>query len=152
MQTYAQCALPELGTSQTATEHSILYRALSVATSTWHHTTCRLHAAHVACAHSRFWAPNLSLPIPLLQANGTTTATYFGSLHLAPNKVLVDTIIAYGQRAVVGKVNMDRESPDTYMEPTDQVRAHGASMQGVSAGSHVCMRRMLLGQQLAAVV
>lgn len=39
-----------------------------------------------------------------LLANGTTTATYFGSLHLEPNKILVDTIIKLGQRAVVGKV------------------------------------------------
>ncbi|GFH31311.1 guanine aminohydrolase, partial [Haematococcus lacustris] len=53
-------------------------------------------------------------------SNGTTTATYFGSLHLEPNKVLVDVIAELGQRAVVGKVNMDRESPDSYMEPTQQ--------------------------------
>jgi cytosine/adenosine deaminase-related metal-dependent hydrolase len=39
-----------------------------------------------------------------LLANGTTTAAYFGSLHLAPNKVLVDAIEQQGQRAVVGKV------------------------------------------------
>ncbi|MEW5318752.1 MAG: hypothetical protein WDW38_009947 [Sanguina aurantia] len=50
--------------------------------------------------------------------NGTTTAMYHGSLHLAPNKVLVDRILALGQRAVVGKVNMDCESPDTYVEET----------------------------------
>ena len=37
-------------------------------------------------------------------ANGTTTATYFGSLHLEPNLVLVNSIIRLGQRAVVGKV------------------------------------------------
>ncbi|KAG2495263.1 hypothetical protein HYH03_006536 [Edaphochlamys debaryana] len=49
-------------------------------------------------------------------ANGTTTAMYYGSLHLAPNTVLVDTIERLGQRAVVGKVNMDRHSPDDYVE------------------------------------
>ncbi|GAX82583.1 hypothetical protein CEUSTIGMA_g10009.t1 [Chlamydomonas eustigma] len=53
-------------------------------------------------------------------SNGTTTATYFGSLHLEPNKILVDSILALGQRAVVGKVNMDRESPEDYMETTEQ--------------------------------
>eukprot|EP00798_Chlamydomonas_sp_ICE-L_P022725 gene22725-29885_t len=53
-------------------------------------------------------------------SNGTTTATYFGSLHLQPNLILVDTIEALGQRAVVGKVNMDRESPDMYQETTEQ--------------------------------
>lgn len=40
-------------------------------------------------------------------ANGTTTAAYFGSLHLQPNKVLVDEIVRLGQRAVVGKVRVD---------------------------------------------
>ena len=44
-------------------------------------------------------------------SNGTTTATYFGSLHLKPNLVLVDTIIALGQRAVVGKVRQEIDSP-----------------------------------------
>ena len=53
-------------------------------------------------------------------ANGTTTATYFGTIHLEANKILVDSIIALGQRAVVGKVNMDRESPDSYVESTEQ--------------------------------
>ncbi|KAG1674922.1 hypothetical protein FOA52_014715 [Chlamydomonas sp. UWO 241] len=53
-------------------------------------------------------------------SNGTTTATYFGSLHIEPNKVLVDSIVRLGQRAVVGKVNMDRESPDNYIEGTAQ--------------------------------
>ncbi|KXZ46833.1 hypothetical protein GPECTOR_40g567 [Gonium pectorale] len=51
-------------------------------------------------------------------ANGTTTAMYYGSLHLEPNTVLVDTIERLGQRAVVGKVNMDRHSPDNYVEAT----------------------------------
>lgn len=39
-----------------------------------------------------------------LLANGTTTVAYYGSLHLQPNKVLVDEIVRLGQRAVVGKV------------------------------------------------
>lgn len=38
-------------------------------------------------------------------ANGTTTATYFGTLHLKPNQVLVDSIVKLGQRAVVGKAS-----------------------------------------------
>ncbi|PNH11926.1 Guanine deaminase [Tetrabaena socialis] len=59
-----------------------------------------------------------SLLVKRFLANGTTTAMYYGSLHLAPNTVLVDTIEALGQRAVVGKVNMDRHSPEDYMEST----------------------------------
>jgi len=48
-------------------------------------------------------------------ANGTTTATYFGSLHLEPNLVLVDSIIRLGQRAVVGKVGVISASTTTTM-------------------------------------
>lgn len=50
-------------------------------------------------AHHRY-----GLLVKRFLANGTTTAMYYGSLHLEPNKVLVDTIQALGQRAVVGKV------------------------------------------------
>ncbi len=46
-----------------------------------------------------------SLLVKRFLANGTTTAMYYGSLHLEPNTVLVDTIEQLGQRAVVGKVS-----------------------------------------------
>ncbi|EFJ44340.1 hypothetical protein VOLCADRAFT_65103 [Volvox carteri f. nagariensis] len=59
-----------------------------------------------------------SLLVKRFLANGTTTAMYYGSLHLQPNLVLVDSIERLGQRAVVGKVNMDRHSPDDYIENT----------------------------------
>ncbi|GLC37407.1 hypothetical protein PLESTM_000580300 [Pleodorina starrii] len=59
-----------------------------------------------------------SLLVRRFLANGTTTAMYYGSLHLQPNLVLVDSIERLGQRAVVGKVNMDRHSPDDYVEDT----------------------------------
>ncbi|KAJ3109953.1 hypothetical protein HDU96_007032 [Phlyctochytrium bullatum] len=49
---------------------------------------------------------------------GTTTACYYGTLHLEASKTLVDVIMAIGQRAFVGKVNMDRNSPDYYIETT----------------------------------
>ncbi|GIL58834.1 hypothetical protein Vafri_13806 [Volvox africanus] len=59
-----------------------------------------------------------SLLVKRFLANGTTTAMYYGSLHLQPNLVLVDSIERLGQRAVVGKVNMDRLSADDYIEDT----------------------------------
>ena len=52
--------------------------------------------------------------------NGITTCSWFGSIHLEGTKVLVDVIRAVGQRAHVGKVSMDRNSPDYYIEPTLQ--------------------------------
>ncbi|GLC60250.1 hypothetical protein PLESTB_001590700 [Pleodorina starrii] len=57
-----------------------------------------------------------SLLVRRFLANGTTTAMYYGSLHLQPNLVLVDSIERLGQRAVVGKVSMDRLSSDDYIE------------------------------------
>ncbi|KAK7693766.1 hypothetical protein QCA50_003338 [Cerrena zonata] len=49
---------------------------------------------------------------------GTTTCCYYGTLHLESTKILADIIHASGQRAFVGKCNMDRNSPDYYVEPS----------------------------------
>lgn len=51
--------------------------------------------------------------------SGTTCAAYFATLHLQASKVLADVIQACGQRSLIGKVNMDRNSPDFYVEPTN---------------------------------
>lgn len=53
-----------------------------------------------------------------LLANGTTTATYFGSVHLEATKLLADICLSKGQRALVGKVAMDNknECPDYYRD------------------------------------
>jgi guanine deaminase len=52
--------------------------------------------------------------------SGTTTACYFATLHLEPCKVLADVTLHLGQRALVGKVCMDRHSPDDYVQSTEQ--------------------------------
>ena len=52
-----------------------------------------------------------------LQA-GTTSCVYFGTLHTDAAVLLGRTAQAHGQRAFVGKVNMDRNAPDTYRETT----------------------------------
>lgn len=49
---------------------------------------------------------------------GTTSCVYFGSLQLEANKILVDALIESGQRAFVGKVCMDQNSPVDYIEST----------------------------------
>ena len=51
-----------------------------------------------------------------LLVNGTTTCSYFGVLGVESTKVLVDVLWEKGQRAFVGKVNMNRMSPDDYCE------------------------------------
>ena len=50
--------------------------------------------------------------------SGTTFAAYFATIHNSGGKVLVDVINRVGQRAFVGKVSMDRNSPDFYIEET----------------------------------
>ncbi|EMD38285.1 hypothetical protein CERSUDRAFT_113456 [Gelatoporia subvermispora B] len=52
--------------------------------------------------------------------SGTTTCCYYGSLHLDSTKALADIVHASGQRAFVGKCNMNRNSPDYYVEPSAQ--------------------------------
>lgn len=50
---------------------------------------------------------------------GTTFASYFATIHNSAAKVLVDVVATLGQRAHVGKVSMDRNSPPFYIEETD---------------------------------
>ena len=54
-----------------------------------------------------------------LIAHGTTTAVYFGSIHLEATKVLVDACRQQGQRAFVGKVAMDQHGAPGYEETTE---------------------------------
>ncbi|MGR5133628.1 amidohydrolase family protein [Vibrio alfacsensis] len=53
-----------------------------------------------------------------LLANGTTSAVYFASIHREPTELLAQTCLDVGQRAYVGKVNMDNaeQCPDYYRE------------------------------------
>ena len=51
---------------------------------------------------------------------GTTTACYYATLHLEPCKVLADVAHSLGQRALIGKVCMDRNSPDNYVQSMKQ--------------------------------
>ncbi|MDJ0954983.1 MAG: guanine deaminase [Acidimicrobiia bacterium] len=61
--------------------------------------------------------------VATLLANGTTTAVYFGTIHVPATQLLVDECLVQGQRAVVGKVAMDHPEgcPDYYRD--DSVEA-----------------------------
>lgn len=59
---------------------------------------------------------NYQLVVRRLLSLGTTTATYYGTIHTQQCKLLADIVKTLGQRAVVGKVNMDRNSPADYVE------------------------------------
>ncbi|KAI8393497.1 guanine deaminase [Radiomyces spectabilis] len=51
--------------------------------------------------------------------NGTTTCSWFATIHLEACQKLTDIIENLGQRAYIGKVNMDQNAPDFYIEETD---------------------------------
>lgn len=51
---------------------------------------------------------------------GTTTCCYYGSLQLEANQVLAEEVAKSGQRALIGKVCMDSNSPSDYVEETEK--------------------------------
>merc|ERR1712013_272245 len=48
-----------------------------------------------------------------------TTACYFATIHKHSTEVLAKVCIKQGQRALIGKVCMDRNSPDNYCQTTE---------------------------------
>ncbi|CAH0484406.1 unnamed protein product [Peronospora farinosa] len=50
--------------------------------------------------------------------NGTTTCSYFATVHLDACKILTDILEQVGQRGYVGKVNMDRNASSGLVEDT----------------------------------
>lgn len=48
--------------------------------------------------------------------NGTTTAMYFATIHKDSALLLGDIAHQIGQRAFIGKVSMDQNSPEYYIE------------------------------------
>jgi len=69
-------------------------------------------------ADPEFAARVYSSLVDTLIANGTTTALYFGTIHLEASKILADTCLRRGQRALVGKITMDdpQQCPDYYRD------------------------------------
>jgi guanine deaminase len=52
--------------------------------------------------------------------SGTTCACYFATIHRESSLVLAQTVANLGQRAYIGKVNMDQNSPEFYKESLEQ--------------------------------
>ncbi|KAK6195970.1 hypothetical protein SNE40_001285 [Patella caerulea] len=50
--------------------------------------------------------------------NGTTTASYYATIHKETSILFCKIIDEYGQRALVGKVNVDQKAPEYYIENT----------------------------------
>lgn len=55
---------------------------------------------------------------------GITTASYYASLHGPATRHLAEACLAQGQRALIGKCNMDRNSPPHYIEPSVDASLH----------------------------
>ncbi|EDO17999.1 hypothetical protein Kpol_1054p46 [Vanderwaltozyma polyspora DSM 70294] len=53
-------------------------------------------------------------------SNGTTTAAYYTTIDPESTKLMAKICSERGQRALIGKVCMDRNSPDTYQESTHE--------------------------------
>ena len=52
---------------------------------------------------------------------GITTASYYSSSHAEATCILADVCLTKGQRALVGKCNMDRNAPDSVRDQSAQV-------------------------------
>jgi guanine deaminase len=61
--------------------------------------------------------------VETLLANGTTTAVYFGTIHLAATQALADICLRRSQRALIGRVAMDDpgQCPAYYRDPDARI-------------------------------
>lgn len=64
---------------------------------------------------------------------GITTASYYGSHHGDATRILADICLQKGQRALVGKCNMNRNAPDWYRDSSvsDSLRETRALIQHI---------------------
>lgn len=76
-------------------------------------------------AESKFGSPEFAehayrKVVARLLKNGTTTASYFATIHYEATQILCNVVAEFGQRGYIGKVSMDQNSPDYYIETTKQ--------------------------------
>ena len=70
--------------------------------------------------------------VPTLLANGTTTAVYYGSIHVAATTELARACISHGQRAWVGRTAMDHpEGTPDYYRDASAIEAVAASQRSI---------------------
>lgn len=55
-----------------------------------------------------------------LLANGTTTASYYATLHANSTEILAEIAKVHKQRAFIGRVCMIQNSPDYYRDPSEE--------------------------------
>ncbi|EGY15328.1 guanine deaminase like protein [Verticillium longisporum] len=82
---------------------------------------------------------------------GITTASYYSSRHAEGTRILADICVEKGQRALVGKCNMDRNAPAYLAEPSAAVSlqetrdciAHIRALPGCGDPEHALVRPVL---------
>jgi len=102
-----------------------LGKALDVPLEVWLQTyTFPLEARYADAAFARRIYDNL---VSSLLAHGTTTAVYFATIHQEATRILAETCLARGQRALIGKVAMDNpdQCPDFYRDVDTQAALDG---------------------------
>jgi len=102
-----------------------LGKALDVPLEVWLQTyTFPLEARYADTAFARRIYDNL---VSSLLAHGTTTAVYFATIHQEATRILAETCLARGQRALIGKVAMDNpdQCPDYYRDVDTQAALDG---------------------------
>ncbi|KAF3342249.1 3'-5' exoribonuclease CSL4-like protein [Verticillium dahliae VDG2] len=63
---------------------------------------------------------------------GITTASYYSSRHAEGTRILADICVEKGQRALVGKCNMDRNAPASLAEPSAAVMDGAAAAKALT--------------------
>ena len=102
-----------------------LGKALDVPLEVWLQThTFPLEARYADTNFARRVYANL---VDSLLAHGTTTAVYFATIHQQATRILAETCLDRGQRALIGKVAMDNpdQCPDTYRDVDTQAALDG---------------------------
>jgi len=102
-----------------------LGKALDVPLEVWLQThTFPLEARYADTEFARRIYGNL---VSSLLAHGTTTAVYFATIHQEATRILAETCLQNGQRALIGKVAMDNpdQCPDFYRDADTEAALDG---------------------------
>jgi len=75
--------------------------------------------SEVRCSDIKFAKEVYTRAVQRVMMNGTTMCVYYATIHLQATEVLMDIVHKYGQRAFIGKVCMDINSPQNYVESTE---------------------------------
>jgi len=65
--------------------------------------------------------------VPKVLENGTTCVAYNSTIHVEATKILADTCLKYGQRAIIGKYCIDTDAPEYNIEHDTEMTLKGVS-------------------------